>query len=184
MRKDPGFAYKLTLLFGDAFAIIFSFAFAYYFRINIDHRAYYFDSQIGDFVIANFFLLPVWIIILSSLGLYSKRVLSSRPLKVWRLFLASVVGVMSIITYDFFASAVFNRGSLFPVRIIALYAIFFCFIMLIMVRLIISLIYQLSFIFFIHLNVSRYKSCFMSTKSEDMIHLAIFVFAGFNILKS
>ncbi len=142
MRKDPGFAYKLTLLFGDAFAIIFSFAFAYYFRINIDHRAYYFDSQIGDFVIANFFLLPVWIIILSSLGLYSKRVLSSRPLKVWRLFLASVVGVMSIITYDFFASAVFNRGSLFPVRIIALYAIFFCFIMLIMVRLIISLIYH------------------------------------------
>lgn len=142
MRKDPGFAYRLTLLFGDAFAIVFSFAFAYYFRINIDHRAYYFDSQIGDFVIANFFLLPVWIIILSSLGLYSKRVLSSRPLKVWRLFLASVIGVMSIITYDFFASGIFNRGSLFPVRIIALYAILFCFIMLIIVRFIISLIYR------------------------------------------
>ena len=142
MRKDPGFVYKLSLIFGDAFAIIFSFAFAYYFRINIDHRAYYFDTQIGDFVIANVFLLPVWIIILSSLGLYSKRVLQSRPLKIWRLFLASVIGVMSIITYDFFASAIFNRGSLFPVRIIALYAVFFCFIMLIIVRWLISLIYR------------------------------------------
>ncbi len=142
MRKEPGFAYRLALLFGDAFAIVFSFAFAYYFRINIDHRAYYFDSQIEDFVIANIFLLPVWIIILSTLGLYSKRVLQSRPLKVWRLFLASIIGVMSIITYDFFASAIFNRGSLFPVRIIALYAVLFCFVMLIIVRWIISSLYR------------------------------------------
>ena len=142
MRKDPGFAYRLSLLFGDAFAIVFSFAFAYYFRINIDHRAYYFDSQIGDFVVANIFLLPVWIIILTSLGLYSKRVLKSRTLKAWRLFLASIIGVMSIITYDFFASGIFNRGSLFPVRVIALYAVLFCFITLLIVRLIISSIYH------------------------------------------
>jgi hypothetical protein len=138
MRKDPGFAYRLSLLFGDAFAIVFSFAFAYYVRINIDHRAYYFDSQIGDFVVANIFLLPVWIIILTSLGLYSKRVLKSRTLKAWRLLLASIIGVMSIITYDFFASGIFNRGSLFPVRVIALYAVLFCFITLLIVRLIIS----------------------------------------------
>ncbi|MBR0133859.1 exopolysaccharide biosynthesis polyprenyl glycosylphosphotransferase [Candidatus Saccharibacteria bacterium] len=144
MRKDPGFAYRLTLLFGDAFAIVFSFAFAYYFRINIDHRAYYFDSQIGDFVIANIFLLPIWLIILSSLGLYSKRVLQSRPLKVLRLFLASVIGVMTIITYDFFASGIFNRGSLFPVRVIALYAILFCFIMLLLMRWIISMVHRIS----------------------------------------
>ena len=139
MRKEPGFGYKLSLLFGDAFAIVFSFAFAYYYRINIDHRAYYFDSQIGDFIVANIILLPIWIIILTSLGLYSKHISESRALRVWRLFLASILGVMAIITYDFFASAIFNRGSLFPVRIIALYAVFFCFITLLFVRWLISL---------------------------------------------
>ena len=36
---------------------------------------------------------------------------------------ASMLGVMSIITYDFFASAYFTRGSLFPVRPIAIYAV-------------------------------------------------------------
>ncbi len=142
MRKDPGFAYRLALLFGDAFAIVFSFAFSYYFRINIDHRTYYFESEIGDFVVSNIFLLPVWLIILSSLGLYSNRILQHRALKAWRLFLASVLGVMSIITYDFFASAIFNRGSLFPVRIIAVYAIIFCFSTLIIERWIIGGIYR------------------------------------------
>ncbi len=96
MRKDPGFAYRLALLFGDAFAIVFSFAFSYYFRINIDHRTYYFESEIGDFVVSNIFLLPVWLIILSSLGLYSNRILQHRARKAWRLFLAAGLGGIAL----------------------------------------------------------------------------------------
>ena len=33
MKKEPGFGYRVALVFGDALAIVFSFAFAYYFII-------------------------------------------------------------------------------------------------------------------------------------------------------
>ena len=69
MRKEPGFAYRVFLILGDALAIVFSFSFAYYFRTHIDSRPYYFTSEIRDFVISQVLLLPVWLIILTSLGL-------------------------------------------------------------------------------------------------------------------
>lgn len=134
MKKEPGFGFKVALVIGDALAIVFSFAFAYYFRVNIDHREFYFTSNLGDFVISMAFLLPVWLIILSSLGLYSKRVLRTRSTQYWKLFLGSVVGMMAIITYDFFASKSIGHGSLFPVRTIALYALVFAFLALVVER--------------------------------------------------
>ena len=137
MRKEPGFGYRVALLIGDALAIVISFAFAYYYRINIDSRAFYFDAAIGDFVVSIVFLLPIWLIILSSLGLYSKKVLARRGLQAWRLFIGSILGIMAIISYDFFASSSIAHGSLFPVRTIALYALIFSFITLVLERLVI-----------------------------------------------
>ena len=138
MKKEPGFGYRVALVFGDALAIVFSFAFAYYFRVNIDHRAFYFTAEIGDFVLSMTLLLPVWLIILSCLGLYSKKILSRRTLQGWRLFIASLVGMMAIITYDFFASSSIAHGSLFPVRTIALYALIFSFLALTIERFVVS----------------------------------------------
>ena len=143
MRKEPGFMYRVFLILGDAAAIVFSFAFSYYFRTHIDSRPYYFTSEIRDFILSNILLLPIWLVILTSLGLYSRRVLSRRSLEYWRLFLASILGVMTIITYDFFASAYIARGSLCPVRTIAIYAIIFNFIILVITRTIIRTVRQL-----------------------------------------
>jgi lipopolysaccharide/colanic/teichoic acid biosynthesis glycosyltransferase len=142
MRKEPGFSYRICLIIGDALAIVFSFAFSYYYRTHIDSRPYYFTSEIRDFILTNVLLLPIWLVILTSLGLYSRRILRRRGLEYWRLFLASIIGVMTIITYDFFATAYVTRGSLFPVRTIAIYAIVFNFIVLIITRTIIRAIRQ------------------------------------------
>lgn len=142
MRKEPGFSYRICLIIGDALAIVFSFAFSYYYRTHIDSRPYYFTSEIRDFILTNVLLLPIWLVILTSLGLYSRRILRHRGLEYWRLFLASIIGVMTIITYDFFATAYVTRGSLFPVRTIAIYAIVFNFIVLIITRTIIRAIRQ------------------------------------------
>ncbi len=142
MRKEPGFSYRICLIIGDALAIVFSFAFSYYYRTHIDSRPYYFTSEIRDFILTNVLLLPIWLVILTSLGLYSRRILRRRGLEYWRLFLASIIGVMTIITYDFFATAYVTRGSLFPVRTIAIYAIVFNLIVLIITRTIIRAIRQ------------------------------------------
>lgn len=156
MRKEPGFAYRAFLIFGDAVAIVSSFAFAYYFRTHLVSRPYYFTPEIGSFVITSALLFPIWLIILTSLGLYSRRVLSRRGLEYWRLFLASILGVMTIITYDFFANAASftSEESLFPNRAVAAYAIVLCFIVLVITRTIIRLARQ----FFLRHNVGLIRT--------------------------
>ena len=154
MRKEPGFFYRIFLLIGDALAIVFSFGFSYYYRTHIDPRPYYFTSEIQDFIISNIILLPIWLIVLASLGLYSRRILSHRAQEYWRLFLASILGVMSIITYDFFATATVARGSLFPVRTIAIYAVIFNFITLVIIRTLITQVYN----YFLRRNVGLMRT--------------------------
>lgn len=139
MRKEPGFIYRICLLFGDALAIVFSFSFAYYFRTHIDVRPFFFTSELTDFIVSNLILLPVWLIIMVSLGTYKRSVLTRPMALAGRLFLASILGVMSIITYDFFVNnTTIASSSLFPVRGIAVLTAVFCFVTLIIERAIIS----------------------------------------------
>ena len=114
----------MALVIGDIIAIVTSFLYAYLFRIHFDTRPYYFTANPLKFTLAILTLLPIWTFILFAFGLYSNKVIldRSRVSEVWRLALASIVGVMSIISVDFFLNT-----NLFPVRPIALYAVFTCF---------------------------------------------------------
>ena len=144
MKKEPGLLYRVSLVIGDAFAIIFAFAFAYYFRIHIDSRPFFFESEIVSFVWVALYLLPVWFIILASMGLYNRNVISRRVLVCWRLALASVIGIMAIISYDYFTHPD-ARDSLFPVRTIAIYAGLSCFVSLVLMRALIAFARRLIF---------------------------------------
>ena len=79
----------------------------------------------------------MWFVVLASMGLYNRNIISHRILTGWRLALASAVGIMAIISYDYFVHAD-GRNSLFPVRTIAIYAGIFCFISLVVMRTLIS----------------------------------------------
>ncbi|MBQ6147566.1 exopolysaccharide biosynthesis polyprenyl glycosylphosphotransferase [Candidatus Saccharibacteria bacterium] len=132
MKKDSASLFRLFLILGDALAIILAFSFAYFFRTHIDPRPYFFESEIVDFIKSIFLLVPGWILILASLGLYKKTFFIARRARTneaCRLLLASVIGTMFIITFDFF-----GRGNLFPVRIIAVYSAGLCFVFLILIR--------------------------------------------------
>lgn len=131
MKKDSAFLSRVLLILGDILAIIFSFFFAYYFRINLDRREYYFEPNITGFVLEIVFLIPIWVIVLASLGLYTKNMLSrqSRSKEIARLLIASIVGTMAIITFDFFGSS-----DLFPVRTVAVYSFILCFFFLVFNR--------------------------------------------------
>lgn len=131
MQKDSTFLSRLVLIFGDILAILFSFGFAYYFRTHFDSRPFFFESDLTGFVIEIALLVPIWIIVLASLGLYSKAILArhARAKEIGHLLVASLVGTMSIISVDFFF-----ESDLFPVRPIALYSLAFCFFFLVLNR--------------------------------------------------
>lgn len=131
MKKDPGLIFRVVLVFSDAFAVIIAFLVAYLARIYIDNRPYFFEAEPGSFISTIVLLVPVWILLHAMLGLYNKSVIlnHSRTAELSRLFLASVLGMMALITYGFFTDKHF-----FPTRMVAVYAAFLCFIMLCLFR--------------------------------------------------
>ncbi len=138
MKKDPGLIFRLFLMFGDALAIVFSLAFAYYFRTHFDPNPYFFNPNLFQFTESILILIPFWLIILATLGLYQKNIFFSKNKlpEFGRLVLASIIGTMMIITIDFLSST----SSRLPTRSIAVYSMIFCFVTLIGIRSIIRLI--------------------------------------------
>lgn len=137
MKKDPGLKLKISLLIGDTFAVIIAFLLAYLVRTNLDSRPFYFSKNPWEFIGAICILIPIWWIILALLGLYSSRIArhKTRFPEFGRLLAASALGVMVLISYDFF-----SKKGIFPTRSVALWAFVFCFIILLIMRGLIRLI--------------------------------------------
>ena len=131
MKKDPGLIFRVVLVFSDALAVIVAFLVAYLARIHIDNRPYYFEAEPASFVSTIVLLVPVWILLNAILGLYNKSVIlsHSRTSELARLLASSILGIMVLISYDFFAG-----NHLFPTRMVAVYAALLCFIMLCLSR--------------------------------------------------
>jgi len=142
MKKDSTILPRVLLVLGDILAIVFSFFFAYYFRTHLDRRPYFFESNLLGFILEIVFLIPVWIVVLASLGLYSKNIFArqSRSREIGHLLIASVVGIMAIISFDFFGSS-----DLFPVRTVAIYSFILCFFFLVLNRSVFRFIRDLRF---------------------------------------
>lgn len=140
MKKDPGLSYILCLMLGDALAIIAAFFFAYLVRTNLDSRPFYFEKDIWSFIVTALVLIPLWWIILALLGLYSRRIYNgrSRLPEISRAFAAAALGMMTLISYQFF-----SKVPLFPSRSVALWALVLCFITLVLVRLLIRFLRRL-----------------------------------------
>ncbi len=117
MRKKSDFILRLSLIVGDAVALILSFAMAYLIRVYVDPRPYMFESQFLEFTKTIAFLVPILLIILAALGLYKRSISlgKARLKELWRLTIAAILSVSALIVYDFF-----TYENIFPVRIVAL----------------------------------------------------------------
>lgn len=131
MKKDPGLKFRAALVFSDALAVVLAFLFAYFFRIHIDDRPYFFEADLPTFISTTIIVVPIWIILHAILGLYNKKVIlaRSRATELFRLFISSILGIIILIAYGFF-----TEHSILPTRSVATYAIFICFIVLCVFR--------------------------------------------------
>lgn len=141
MKRDTGLIFHAFLILGDACAILLSFLAAYFIRTHLDQRPFYFEADPWRFVVSMIVMVPIYLLIMAALGLYKKSVFlsNSRWHEIGRIFLASVIGMMAIITCDFFFDT-----DLFPVKVMALYAVFSCFVLLSTFRGIVRLIRRLA----------------------------------------
>ena len=177
MKKDPGLKFRISLIIGDIIAIVSAFLFAYLFRIHIDKRPYFFEAEPGAFVLFILFSIPVWIIILAILGVYKKSIFMnrSRMPEVTRLFAGSIIGTMSLISYNFFTDK-----NIFPTRLVAVYSLALCFIMLLFVRWIVHTIRA----FFVRRNHDTLKAIVIGNNENTarlLDHFADFPEDGYSL---
>ena len=142
MRNNTDFILKIFLALGDVAAIVASFALAYFFRIHIDARPYFFVPQLRDFVVLIACLSPLWVIIASVSSLYKKEVYLNRIREYGRILLVSIISEMLLISYGFFMG-----DDIFPVRVIAIYFIGISFMLMIINRELVRLVRRILFLF-------------------------------------
>ena len=142
MRKKSDFILRLSLIIGDALALLLSFAMAYYIRVKIDPRPFTFESQFFEFTKTVVLLVPIMLVILAALGLYRKSIFlgKTRLPERGRLLLAAVLSVAALIVYDFFVGE-----NLFPVRVMAVTAMFLSFVFLLLERIAVRFIVRMIF---------------------------------------
>ena len=164
MKRDFLLTSKLLLVLFDIIMVVASFGLAYYYRVHLDSRPYFFQPQTLNFIILATTLVPLWVGVNFLSGLYDRTVFLYRSREYGRILIASVVSVMAMISYEFFTGE-----DIFPVRVIAIYFIGINFILMALGRELVRLINRL----LLHFGINRQKVLIIGN-SERTIELAIF----------
>ncbi len=118
MKNNASVVYGLLLVIGDFTALACAFLAAYLLRFRILDGVPVAGISGRTFFFAILATLPVWIVIHALMGLYSQSVYERRFSELGRILVASVVGILAVIGYDFF-----TVGELFPGRLVPFYGL-------------------------------------------------------------
>ena len=109
--------YTLALIAFDILAVLAAFVLAYVVRVQLDPRPLVYQISAIDFFMTFLQLTPIWVVTLWSLGLYSPAVYQKRLTEMGKLLMASFIGVLLIIGYDYVIDE-----PVFPARLVPVYA--------------------------------------------------------------
>ncbi len=134
--------YTLALIIADVLAVVAAFVLAYIVRVQLDTRPLV--NQIGAWQFFNTFvqLLPFWLVTFWGLGLYSPSVYQKRLTEIGKLLVASFIGVLLIIGYDYAVNE-----PIFPARLVPVYAGIATFVFLVFGRELLRIIRDLAYYF-------------------------------------
>ncbi len=138
MKRTPFFIFQVVLFLSDLAAVMLSFGFAYYVRLHVDTRPFFFDGNTKGFLLALLAIIPLWAIILLVSGIYERKNVSARSALYPRLAVVAVLSVLGLVAFDFF-----TKSSILETRSIALYAMLICFAALVFLREVATAIYRL-----------------------------------------
>lgn len=138
MNSGSRSSIRWLLAIVDMLSVVIAFVLAYQYRIYFDDRPFYFNPDIYGFISFVAMLLPVWFGTMLLSGLYDWSVFVKRSREYARVGMASIISVMAMISYGFFTGE-----DIFPVRTIAIYFVGINFIVMIMGREFVRLVYRL-----------------------------------------
>jgi exopolysaccharide biosynthesis polyprenyl glycosylphosphotransferase len=107
----------MVLVLGDYLTLISAFFVAYVIRVKHDPRPLIQQIPAEKYLLSILLVLPLWIIIHGAIGLYSRTASENRFSELGKLIMGSILGILSVVGYDFILN-----NTLFPERLVVVYA--------------------------------------------------------------
>ncbi len=121
--------YSFILVLADFVVLLTAFTIAYILRVQHDDRPLLTPVYAMDYIWTVLTMLPFWIIIFAFLGLYSASIYNRRLFEWSRVFVATFVGVLILIGWEFV-----TEKTLFPARLVVFYAFAGSFLLVVLER--------------------------------------------------
>lgn len=118
MKNNATLFFALLLIVGDFLALLAAFSAAYILRVKVDPRPVIEQIPALDYFYAVAVVLPLWILVHATVGLYNPGVYEKRFAEIGRLFIGSFLGILVVIGYDFV-----SQDNLFPARLVPVYGL-------------------------------------------------------------
>ena len=132
--------YSFTLMLVDALILIAAFTIAYILRIQYDPRPPLHTIYAYEFIYAFLILVPFWIAIFGLVGLYQQKTYNRRLLEWSKIAIGTFLGILIVIGWEYVSGE-----PLFPARLVAAYALFASFILIVLEREVMRFIRTMSF---------------------------------------
>ncbi len=132
--------YSLILIIIDTLVLLGAFVLAYIARVRYDPRPLLVNVHAYDYLYAFILLIPFWIIIFASLGLYQSNVYNRRLVEWSKIAVGSFIGVLLVIGWQYVSGE-----KILPARLVAIYVLVAAFFLIVIEREIMRFIRSLMF---------------------------------------
>lgn len=121
--------YSLILLIADFFVLLATFILAYIVRVQLDPRPLVAHIYAVEYLRSSLIIVPVWLLIFASLGLYRASTYNRRLAEWARIALGCFIGILLAIGWEYV-----TKHHLFPARLVAAYALVGSFLLIVIER--------------------------------------------------
>jgi exopolysaccharide biosynthesis polyprenyl glycosylphosphotransferase len=140
MSRRNSKLYSFTLILIDALVLITTFVLAYVARVRYDPRPLLHNIYAFDYLFSFLLIVPFWILIFAVIGLYAPSTYNRRLLEWAKIAIGVFLGILLVIGWEYVSDK-----TIFPARLVALYALIGAFVLILIEREILRLIRSLMF---------------------------------------
>lgn len=155
--------YSVILMTADFFVLLLAFTAAYILRVQMDNRPLVNPIYAFDYLVMALTILPLWIAVFASLGLYSSHIYNRRLAEWGKIAVGSLVGILVIIGWEYITTENF-----FPARLVAFYALGISFVLVLIERELMRLLRSIAFRYGI--GISRVLIIGSNEATADIAH--------------
>ena len=140
MTRRNSKLYSFILMLVDALTLLTAFVLSYIIRVIYDPRPLLQEVYAQDYLISALIIVPFWIAIFALVGLYQPKTYNRRLLEWSKIAVGVFIGILLVIGWEYASDR-----TIFPARLVAVYALIGTFVLIVIEREVMRLIRTLSY---------------------------------------